>query len=83
MNPYQQKPNTGNLFKNKNKKTPNQPDMDGTYMTENGVIRRIAAWAKEGKNGRFLSFVMSDMDQPRSTETPVPPPTANEDGLPF
>jgi hypothetical protein len=57
--------------------------MDGTYMNENGVVRRIAAWAKEGKNGRFLSFVMSDMDQPRSTEAPAPPPTASDDGLPF
>ena len=83
MSTYQQKPNTGTLFKNTKKTSPNQPDMDGTYMNENGVVRRIAAWAKEGKNGRFLSFVMSDMDQPRSTEAPAPPPTASDDGLPF
>jgi hypothetical protein len=83
MSAYQQKPNTGTLFKNTKKTSPNHPDMDGIFMNENGVLRRIAAWTKEGKNGRFLSFIMSDMDQPRNNEKPVPPPTASDDGLPF
>lgn len=81
MSNYTPKPNTGTLFKNTKKTDPKHPDMTGTYLNENGVTRRMAAWTKEGKSGKFLSIVFSDMDQPRSTETPVPP--VQDDDLPW
>ena len=82
MSNYTPKPNTGTLFKNTKKTDPKHPDMTGTYINEQGVTRRIAAWTKEGKNGKFLSFILSDMDQPRKTETPAPP-TQQDDDLPW
>jgi hypothetical protein len=82
MNNYTPKPNTGTLFKNTKKTDPKHPDMTGTYLNEQGIMRRIAAWTKAGKNGKFLSIVLSDMDQPRTTSTPAPQ-TGSEDDLPF
>ena len=60
MSNFQPKPNTGTLFKNSKKTNPKHPDMTGTYLTEDGRTRRMAAWTKEGKNGKFLSIVFSD-----------------------
>ncbi len=56
---FQQKDNTGTLFKNDYKKTENHPDYRGKCMV-NGVEMEMAAWIKEGKSGKFMSFAFSE-----------------------
>ena len=46
------------LFKN-NKTTNNGPEYTGEIMV-NGKKMRLAAWVKEGKNGKFFSGKMSE-----------------------
>jgi hypothetical protein len=46
------------LFKN-NKTTNNAPEYTGEIMV-NGKKMRLAAWVKEGKNGKFFSGKMSE-----------------------
>lgn len=52
------------LFKN-NKTTNNAPEYTGEIMV-NGKKMRLAAWVKEGKNGKFFSGKMSE---PREAQT--------------
>ena len=56
---YEQRDNSGSLFRNTYKEKPNQPDHKGTAMI-GGVNYKIAAWVKEGKNGRFFSLTFEE-----------------------
>ena len=60
---YEHREGQGSLFKN-DKKTGNQPDYRGTAMV-GGQVKRISAWIKEGKNGKFFSLSIQD-DLPRN-----------------
>ena len=59
MSDFQQKDMTGAIFRN-DKRNGNEraPNATGTAMID-GVIYRISAWTKEGKNGRFQSLAFS------------------------
>jgi hypothetical protein len=84
MSTYTPKPNTGTLFKNTKKTSEKHPDMDGTILIGDKQMR-IAAWTKQGKSGRFLSLVISEIEFNRNTQTtpqPVTPPDGG-DNLPF
>lgn len=54
------------LFKN-NKTTNNAPEYTGEIMV-NGKKMRLAAWVKEGKNGKFFSGKMSEPREPQKQE---------------
>ena len=56
MSNFKPKPDSGTLFHNRYKKNDNQPDYTGTYATEDGKVRQIAAW----QNGDYLSIKFSD-----------------------
>lgn len=71
---YEQRPNSGVLFRNpKKQEGDKQPNARGEAMI-NGVLWEVAAWTKDGKNGKFqsLSFkVKQDRPKPDSdTDTP-------------
>ena len=51
--------NTGVLFKNDKKTSPNQPDYRGKGNSFGKEVE-IAAWIKQGKNGSFLSLSFSE-----------------------
>jgi len=59
---YQQRDNSGNLFKNQSKKSDNAPDYSGGAVIQ-GKPLRISAWIKDGKNGEFMSLAFSPKDQ--------------------
>lgn len=58
---YENKDDTGVLFKNKDKEEgDNRPDYTGT-LVQNGQERRLAAWLKKSKKGTpYMSIQVSD-----------------------
>lgn len=87
MADYEHKNNSGSLFKNTEKKSDNHPDYSGSLNIE-GVTYRIAAWAKDGAKGKFLSIAASiplsnqgaakTQEQPQKEKVAIDP-----DELPF
>ncbi|MGI9408433.1 MAG: hypothetical protein ACR2OV_00060 [Hyphomicrobiaceae bacterium] len=69
--------NSGVLFKNDRKEQPNQPDYTGK-INFNGQEKRLAAWIKEGQNGKFMSLKVSDF-QRGDDRQPTPPVTQRGD----
>lgn len=69
---YEQKPNTGVLFKAE-KKSDKHPDYTGNLKMEDGEYL-LSAWIKEGKRGKFFSLSLKKKDVKTS---------GNQDDLPF
>lgn len=86
---YEQRDNSGALFKNAKDGNESRPDYTGNAMV-NGAMVRMAAWIKDGKNGKFMSI---KFDEPREQqggggETPAPntrggPGADLDDEIPF
>jgi uncharacterized protein (DUF736 family) len=74
---YTQKENTGVLFKNNNKKEDKQPDYTGSILVGTKEMR-LAAWIKEGKQGKFMSIKLSEQNSKQETSS-----TSNGDDAPF
>lgn len=52
---YEQKDNSGTLFKNDKREKETHPHAKGTALID-GVEYWVSAWTKEGANGRFQSL---------------------------
>lgn len=76
MNTYVNKPNTGKLWKNKNKTKDKHPDLDGESVIdkdllmklinkgENPVKIKVSAWKNKSKAGEpYLSLNFSDPEE--------------------
>ena len=63
---YEQREGQGALFKNNEKSDPKHPDYRGD-MTVGGAKFWLAAWIKEGKNGKFMSV----QAKPKEEKTPT------------
>lgn len=60
---FEQKDNSGSLFKNDRKEKDSHPDYRGSAMID-GVEMWISAWLKEGKNGtKFMSLSFKPKDE--------------------
>lgn len=84
MNTYDNN-NSGSLFKNDRKQTPNQPDYTGTAIIE-GKALRVSAWVKTSRDGtkKFLSLAFNEptqayVQQPANAPAPAPRPAAQDD----
>lgn len=74
---YEQRNNSGALFKNDKKQTEKQPDYTGNAVV-NGFPMRVSAWLKKSQKGTtFMSLAFSE-DQ----EKPKPMGEPNIDGTP-
>lgn len=74
---YEQRPNSGILFKNDRKKEGSkQPDWKGN-LNINGVTVELAAWEREGKRGVFLSLKVDSRSEAHR------PPVKNDEDIPF
>ena len=68
MSNYTQKEGQGSLFKNTYKEAAAQPDYTGSVLI-NGKEMRLAAWVKEGKNGKFFSLQLSESVKTNDVKT--------------
>lgn len=72
---YEQRDNSGSLFKNDRKEQDNHPDYTGTAKIK-GQDYYISAWVKEGRNGgkKFFSFAF----KPKLQSDRASPPTGGK-----
>ncbi|WP_426110984.1 hypothetical protein [Massilia sp. PWRC2] len=79
---YEQKDNSGSLFKNERKtEGDNKPNMTGKAMID-GVMYFFDAWTKDGQKGRWQSVSFKRMDK-QEQAAPAAAPMANDDLPPF
>ena len=74
---YEQKDGSGALFRNDKRGNERAPDYRGDANV-NGELVEIAAWIKEGKNGKFMSLSF----KPKG-DRPAPANNDVDDDIPF
>jgi hypothetical protein len=94
MAEFQQRNNSGILFKNNRKKQDNHPDYQGD-ATIGGKKYKMSAWLKQGARGKFTSFSFTAKDsneslpsretqsQPEPQSEPQQEPAGPEENIPF
>ncbi len=81
---FEQRDNSGALFKNDKGDNPKRPDYRGEALID-GVSYELSAWIKDGKKGKFMSvsFKAKD-DAPRDKlKEPTPGGTFDDGEPPF
>jgi len=79
---YEQKDNSGSLFREAEKKSDRSPDYTGKAMID-GKMKRIAGWIKQTKSGgNFLSLAINDPQPPRE-QTPPASTAVDHGDIPF
>lgn len=83
---YEQRDNSGSLFKNDKKESENHPDYNGSAMV-NGTEMWMSAWLKTSTSGKkFMSFSFKPKDQQAAKPVAKSAPKAEpdfDDDMPF
>jgi hypothetical protein len=87
---YEQRDNTGSLFKNDRKAADTHADYNGTIIVD-GVSYWLNAWVKEGSKGKFFSLSVKPKDGGKGAGKPTPQQAARssvkhndmDDEIPF
>lgn len=83
---YENKPLSGALFKNENKRTEKHPDYRGPFYGADGEEMEISAWLRESKKGqRYMSIQVGPKWTPQEARKPQEAPTGEDpnDEIPF
>jgi uncharacterized protein (DUF736 family) len=82
---YEQKDNSGSLFKNDRKERDTHPDYRGSAMI-GGEEMWVSAWIKEGRDGKkYMSLSFQPKMDVQSTKTVARPAakTVEDDDIPW
>lgn len=85
---YEQRDNSGSLFKNDRKEQDNHPDYTGSCKIQ-GREYYISAWVKEGRGKKFFSFSFKPKQAPGGRpptggqNDPRPEPAPFDDDINF
>ena len=60
---YEQRDNTGTIFKNNRKEKDSQPDYTGKALVD-GKEKAVSLWVKQGKSGPFFSMSLQEPWKP-------------------
>ena len=83
MAQYEQRDNSGALFRNDKKTEAKHPDYQGDCLV-NGVKMRMSAWLKESNGKKFMSLAFSEPFVPQGQPVKKADPMDDlEDDLPF
>jgi hypothetical protein len=58
---YEERDNSGSIFRVADKKGEKFPDYEGKAMID-GKLKWVSMWIKEGKKGKFYSIAFKDRD---------------------
>jgi len=72
---YEQRDNSGSLFKNTYKQRDNQPDYTGNGIVD-GTEYRVSAWVKEGAKGKFFSLSFTPKEESGESATASTKPSS-------
>ena len=76
-------PGFGQLFRNKYKEKESQPDHKGQITDPEGNVWDIAAWIKEGANGKFFSLRIQEPYKKDDAEAKPDPNFVPDEDIPF
>jgi hypothetical protein len=80
---FEQKENSGAIFKNNKPKNEKSPPLTGNAMI-GGVEYWVAAWSKTDKNGeKWISFAVSPKNPTGGQRQTVKQVDLDEDSIPF
>ena len=83
MSNYEQRDNSGVLFKNDRKESANHPDYKGNGMVQGQEVW-IDAWIKEGAKGKFMSLSIKPKEAKPAKQAPRRTLRDDDDGsIPF
>lgn len=79
---YEQRDNSGSLFKNDKKTSDKHPDYKGSAMI-NGEEFWLSAWVKDGKSGKFMSVSLQPKEESSAPAKSSRKEESSDDEMPF
>ena len=79
---YEQKDNSGSLFKNDKKEKDTHPNATGSCLID-GVEYWISSWTKEGAKGKWQSLAFKRKEEKPAAKRPEDKTFSDDSDIPF